>query len=399
MLQTDVQTECSIERGVTLCHAETERETMTTIQLETPAETRERCKAHSAEWLGDHASYAVTGVSLRRTTVRAIFERHGLQAHLPSDPRPDSLLRRAGAEGITPKGYITRPFVSPNRDTAMAIHVTRVRGTDESGDEYTCLARVRIGHREDPVTGLAEPFAVAKPPEGKTEFADLTARDRAIWIAEQCNTLLQEAQNRDVSQWIRSVYTGLGAAHSLGGGNNYWVPTVLCDRLHALMLDLAAIGVHYERDPKTTMGAPHTRALFAQAAERSLGDDLAAMKAELVAAVDKSGSARKRTASLALQIERLQALGDKISLYKEIVAKRATGPLAEVVELYRQHFSTLIDGGEVTLDGEVPAPTASDSDEGVPVAPDSQSTQYGGPSDDAALAAAPAGGDDLAWCD
>ena len=251
----------------------------TNITLETPSETRERCKAHGAEWLGDRMSFKQSGSSFRRSLVRAVFEAHGFGMHLPAEPKPEAQLKRAAREGRTPKGYITRPFVSPNPDTPMAIHVTKVSGSGEAGDEYDCQARVRIAHRQDPVTGEATPFAVAKPPEGQTEFADSTARERAIWIANHCNVLLHEAQNKDIGLWIRSVFSGVGAAQALGGGNNYWVPAVLCDDLHALMVELATrFGVHYERDPKTTLGPAHTKALFAQAAERSLSDGVAEMR-------------------------------------------------------------------------------------------------------------------------
>jgi hypothetical protein len=368
------------------------------VTLETPAETRDRCKAHGAEWLGDRLSFRQAGASYKRNVVRGVFDAHGYGKHLPAEPKPEAQLKRAGREGRTPKGYITRPFVSHNPDTPMAIHITKVSGSDETGDSYDCRARVRIAHRLDPVTGLAEPFAVAKPPEGQTEFTDLTARDRAIWIANHCNVLLHEAQNKDLGLWIRSVYTGVGAAQALGGGNNYWVPSVLCDSMHALMVDLATrFGVHYERDPKTTLGAPHTKALFAQAAQRSLSESVAEMRDELLTAVEKSGGKRKRNASNQHQLDRLESLGDNIVMWKDIVAEQITGPMAEVCELYRQHFNTLIDGGEVKLDDD-------DGDEGgnAPPAPSSEgfapaSEPHAQASGEAVLAAAAAGDPDLDW--
>lgn len=370
------------------------------ITLETPAETRERCKAHGATWLGDRLSFRQSGASFKRSVVRGVFDAHGLGKHLPAEPKPEAQLKRAGREGRTPKGYITRPFVSPNSDTPMAIHVTKVSGSGESGDAYTCHARVRIAHRVDPATGLAEPFAVARPPEGQTEFVDLTARDRAIWIASHCNVLLHEAQNKDMGLWIRSVYAGLGAAQALGGGNNFWVPAVLCDPLHALMVELAdRFGVHYERDPKTTLGAPHTKALFAQAATRSLTSDVQRMRDELSLAIEKSSGKRKRNASNQHQIDQLQILRERIGLFKDIVAAQVTDPLAEVCELYRQHFNTLIDGGEVALDdgdkgdGNGSPPPALGSEPGF--GPASEPTAQAGP---AVLAAAPMGDDDMAWC-
>ena len=52
---------------------------------------------------------------------------------------------RASREGKKPKGYITKAFVSPNADTPMAIHITRVdAGSGESGWGLDAL-RARYG--------------------------------------------------------------------------------------------------------------------------------------------------------------------------------------------------------------------------------------------------------------
>lgn len=342
------------------------------IKPESPAETRERCKAHSAEWLGDRVEFKPAGRSVPRALARGIFETHGYGELLPAEPRANTILKRSSREGSTPRHMVCRSFVSPNSDTPESIQILRVSGSGETGDNFDCLARVRIAYRTDPTTGEAVPFAVAKPPEWQAEFRNREARDRAIWIATRCNTLLHEAHNKDIGFWLRAMFAGIGAAQSLGGGNSYYVPAALCDRLHGFMSAIATqLGVYYVRDPKTTLGASHDRAVMAQAVVSSLQDDIAELKDELTKAVDKSGGSRKRSASEAFWGGKADELRSKIELYRAIVKKTALDELDDCAELYRQHFTTLLDGGKVAWgDG------GDEGDEGggetIPISPASE---------------------------
>ncbi len=215
------------------------------MDMETPQETQARCDRAGAEFFGDRLEFRAGGASVERKIARGIFEKHGLAAALPADPKPDTALSRAMREGRKPKGYLTKKFVSPNADTPLAIHITKVgAGHGEAGDEYTCHARVRVSHRveTDPVTGadITVPFAVAKPPEGQSEFTDVTARDRAIAIAQQANHLLSHAENKDLGAWLRAALESLFAVQSLGKGNNYNVPRRSVETAHAILIHAPA---------------------------------------------------------------------------------------------------------------------------------------------------------------
>lgn len=328
------------------------------LKLETPAETRARCAEHNAEWLGDRIEFRPRGIDAPRALAKRIFEEHSFGDYVEAAPRPDSVLKAAAREGSNPTGYMTRKFVSPNKDTAVAIHVTLVTGRDESGDEYRCLARVRVGQLEDPATGLTQPAAIARPPEGATEYSDPAARDRAVWIAERANHVLHNVGNAHVSDAIRKALLSVGAVQSLGGGNNFYVPVGVAERVHAFMSEISTrLGLYYVRDPKTTLGAHHEREVIAEAAERSLTDDLDNMRKELELALEKSqnptltadGKPKKRHASLKHQIHKLQVMSTKMGLYRDIVERDILAPMAELRGTIEEHFKTILtaDGGSL----------------------------------------------------
>jgi hypothetical protein len=344
------------------------------VKLESTDQTRERCTVHGAIWYGDRLEYTVPGRVFKSQAVRAVFANHDMDRHLPSEPRPDSQLKRAAREGHNPNGMVSRAATSPIPDTPMAILVYRVDGTDESGDEFSCLARVRIAYRTDPATGTAEAFASALPPQGQTEFGDSEARDRAIWIATRCNELLGgDVHNKDLGLWTRAALKGAGAAQSIGGGNNFYAPEMLCDKLHDFMTDLSSRGmIHgYVRDPKTSLGALHEKAVMADCAQRSLGDEIAKVNTELKGAIEKAAGTRKQTAYLKNQNVKIREIQNRIALYKDILEERLVRPLQEATELYRQHFTTLLDGGTVSWADAKPAdePTESEAPEAPAEAP------------------------------
>lgn len=328
------------------------------IIQETPAETQLRCDKAGAEWLGDRVTfaYAKGSVDLPRARVRALFERHGLEKHLTADPRPETLLKAAAKAGKRPKGYLSRAFVSPLPDTPLAIHVTRVTGKDESGDEYSCLARVRIGHRQDPTTGSTVAFATAKPPEGQSVFADDTARNRAVWIAGHVNHQLTHVLTAEVLRALRAALSELGCAKSLGGGNNFWVPQGLSKRVHDFLRDLQAeTGIYFERSPQTTLGAPQERATMAAAATVSLTDDLAALEAKLATEIEAAqnptltakGNPIKRDNYIEARIETLREVQGKLALYERVVESRVIKRLDTLRSTLDAHYRTLLGGGDV----------------------------------------------------
>lgn len=331
------------------------------VELETPAETIERCDKQRADWLGDRVEYAfVKSVDAPRAAAIAIFERHGFKGVIPERPKAESILKSAAREGRQSKGYITREFVSPNKDTPIAIHVTRVTGEGEGGDDYSCLARVRIGQRRG-LTGVDEPYCVARPPDGQSEFPDSTARERALWIAERANHLLDHVATKDVSDAMRVTLRAMGAVQSVGGGNNYYVPVSVAARAHALLSDCKSeLGIYYLRDPKTTLGAKHEREVIQQAAATSFSDDLRELQERLTLETEKAknptlhqrtGTPLSRTATLKRQIEELKKLGTRIELYKGLVEERILGPLAQTRALYEEAFGQILSGDDVTWEG------------------------------------------------
>lgn len=346
------------------------------LKQETPAETIARCEKHGAKWLGDKVEFRYVGVDAPRATAKAIFEQHGFGDFVVEDPRPETVLKDTSKRGSTPDGYIQRPFVSPLPDTPIAIHVTRVTGKDESGDKYDCLARVRIGHRKDPATGDMVPFAMAKPPEGQTQFSDSAARDRALWIANGTNHRLNHVLTSDASAATRKALESIGCAKSLGGGNNYWVPAACGERVHAFLDAVAAkLGAYYLRTPITTLGAPHAKQAFAQAAQVSLEDDVADLEKKFEDALHdaknptinkKSGKPRKKTATYQHKVELAQAIQAKVALYLNVIDSRLVQRLNALAKKLEDNFTVLLDGGEVLWTDETKGAPPSSEDAPAP---------------------------------
>jgi len=345
---------------------------MTHLKQETPAQTIERCQKHGADWLGDKVEFRYVGVDTSRAIAKAIFAQHGFADFVVQDPRPETVLKDTAKRGTTPEGYFSRPFVSPNPDTPLAIHVTYVSGKDESGDKYDCRARNRIGQRTDPTSGDTVPFITAKPPEGQTSFKDPVARDRALWIAEAANHRLNHILTSDASASTRKALESVGCVKSLGGGNNYWVPAGVAERVHAFLDAVASkLGAYYLRTPITTLGAPHAKTAFAQAAQVSLEADLGDLEAQFDKALadatsptinKKSGKPRKKTATITHKIELLQAVGAKCDLYEGVIEKRLLGRLKALRSKLEANFTKLLNGDDVLWlkDDAKEAPPSSD---------------------------------------
>ena len=383
---------------------------MNHITQEHPRATALRCKERNAKWFGDRITFAFRpgSVDALRATVKALFQQHGFGEFVTEIPRPETLLKDEKSKGRKPgkrsrkADYISREFVSPNPDTPLAIHVTKVTGRDESGDDYTCLARVRIGKRDDG-TGTIVPFAVARPPEGQTEFSDPVARERALSIANRVNHRLTHVVVGDVTSAIRKALESIGAMKSLGGGNNYWITAGSAERAHAFLEAIAkTLDMYYERDPKTSMGASHSKAMMAQAAQNSLEDQLKEMETELQKAIEnaanpkltKKGKPVKKTATLTHKKELVQSIGAKLTLWESVVEQRITKRLQAVRETLEQNFNTLLDSGSVSWIPELSdaEPTTPSSDE-EPAPP----TQRSPESDVPVAAAAPAAEEPFGW--
>jgi hypothetical protein len=370
----------------------------TGVPQETPAETIERCRKAGATWYGDKIEFCYRGVDTPRSLAKLIFEAHGFGDHVVTDPRPETVLKDTAKRGSKPAGYICRPFVSPLPDTPLAIHTTRVTGTDESGDEYTCGARNRIGFRADPTTGEQVPFVTAKPPEGQTEFADSVAHERALWIAEAANHRLSHVLTADVSAATRNALESVGCAKSIGGGNNYWVPAAVAERVHAFLADVATrLGAYHLRVAITSLGAPSEKGSFAAAAAVSLEDDVSRLEADLEKALadaasptinKKTGKPRAKTATLTHKVELAQEIQAKIGLYRSVIDNRLSKRLDELSAKLEDSFRTLLNGGEVLWLGD-DEPPSSDEEPAPATAPS--------PGSEELAAAAPELSDPFGW--
>jgi hypothetical protein len=370
------------------------------IPQETPAETIERCRKASATWYGDKVEFQYRGVDTARSVAKAIFALHGFEEFVVQDPRPETILKDTAKRGSTPAGYICREFVSPLPDTPLAIHTTKVTGKDESGDEYHCLARNRIGHRADPHTGEQVPFVTARPPEGQTEFRDSLARDRAVWIADAANHRLNHVLTSDASAATRKALESIGCVKSIGGGNNYWVPAAVAERVHAFLEEVATkLGAYYLRVAITSLGSPSNKASFAQAAQAGLEDDVAKLEKELEKALTdaanptinkKTGKPRRKTATLTHKVELAQTIQSKIALYRAVIDNRLTKRLNDLSTKLEDNFTTLLNGGEVLWVDETKAAPPSSDEEPAPATQPS-------PSGEAELAAAPELKDPFGW--
>jgi hypothetical protein len=343
------------------------------ITQETPRETIARCQKHGADWIGDKIEFRYRDVDAPRAVVKEVFAKHMLADFVDSDPRVTTVLKDESKRGNTRRtlNYVTRPFVSPNPDTPIAMQIAKVDGSDESGDDFECLARVRIGNRQHPVTGESVPFALARPPEGQTEFTDSIARDRALEIANAVNHRLNHMNTGDVGAATRKALESLGAVKSLGGGNNYWISAAIGERAHRFLEELCReLGAYYLRAPITTLGAPHAKVAMAQAVESSLEAELKTMEAALEAAahdaanptLTKKGKARKKVATYQHKIDTLQGVAAKMKLYEAVVEARITDRLSGIRGKLEEQFNVLLNGGTVTVEKAEAAPPSSDAE-------------------------------------
>lgn len=356
------------------------RTAMDNIKVETIEETQARCHANGATWLGDRVEFGVNGVDVPRDVAIKVFEEHGFASLVQRAPKPDSALKAASRRGRNPRGFLVREFVHPNADTPLAIHVTEVTGDDESGDEYTCLARVRIGQLGLDKDGNTVLKARAFPPEGQSEFPCDDAMLRAEDIAEHANHLLENMDASQLGKALRAAVEQAGGSKSLGGGNNYYVIAHNAPAVHDFMSECAErLGVYYLRDPKTTMGASHDRAVMQDAGKRKLGEELADMKARLTREIEESkspsltskGKPKSREGYLKRQLENMQELGRKLALYKEVIEASVMAPLQETQELYQQHFRRLLEGQPIDFVDEEDADTHDDGSTQAMVPPSS----------------------------
>jgi hypothetical protein len=343
-----------------------------TLVNDTPADTIAKC---GDNYLADLSMFKPRDVDVSRAAAKAAFEAFGFGASV-REPRADTVLKRATREGRKPKGYDVKEFVRPNKDTALAFGVYRIDPiTGETGDEHSCVARVRLEKRYNVDAQQEETLAVARPPEGKAECSDPIAWRRANEIAAHANHLLLNVQNTDLGNAIRDAAKAIGAAKTLGGGNNYVVPPAIAQRWHDFMVDLNRIGIWSGRIP-LLKDSPASATMVCESAKASLEADLRDLKERLRAAIGKQDATRGRTASLTKQTELAEALREKGRLYMELLGDQIS-ELQSLIDTFNGHFNALLNGDKLPAMvadtfkdylGDAPVDVAEDAPEAVAVA-------------------------------
>jgi hypothetical protein len=342
---------------------------MTDPKHETPEDTLASC---GTNWLSDLSMFKPRNVDVSRAVAKSTFENFSFGACV-KEPRAETVLKRATREGRKPKGYDVKEFVRPNKDTPLSFGIYRIDPvTGETGDEHACVARVRLEKQFNQDAQQEETIAVARPPEGKAECDDHTAWKRANEIADHANHLLLYVQNTDLGNAVRDAAKTIGAAKSLGGGNNYIVPTGIAQRWHDFMGDLNKIGIWSGRIP-LLKDSPASATMVCESAKASLEADLRELKEKLKQAITKQDGERGRKASLTKQVAYAEALREKGKLYMELLGDQIS-ELQTLIDTFNNHFNQLLNGEklpELVADsfkdflGE--APVDVDSDEPAPV--------------------------------
>jgi len=316
---------------------------MTDPKHETPEDTLASC---GENWLSDLSMFKPRNVDVSRAVAKSTFENFNFGVCV-REPRAETILKRASREGRKPKGYDVREFARPDKTTTtMAFGVYRVDPiSGETGDEHSCQARVRLEKRFNQDAQREETVAVARPPEGKVECEDKTAWRRACEIADHANHLLLFVQNSDLGNSIRDAAKTIGAAKTLGGGNNYVVPPAIAQRWHDFMVDLNKIGIWSGRIP-LLKDSPASTTMVQESAKASLEADLRDLKERLKTAIQKQDSERGRKGSLSKQVEMAEALREKGKLYMELLGDQI-GELQGLIDVFNGHFNRLLDGDKL----------------------------------------------------
>lgn len=279
------------------------------------AEAQSSLAARGGTHIGDLVSWNARSIDVSRDRGRAVFESAGLGEHWPNIEPGTALYR--GVQHVRPPKpskndtgprLDVRAFAKPNADTPVAYGVYLVEPrAGESGDRYTCGARVRV----DPQTKLV----VALAPE------DASAIDEALAvankIADQANHLLGFAETRDVSNAMVNVVRSLAGVPFRDNGGMYLVPPGKCGIWRALMPGLRELGV----DPIAIdmYDSPNAVAAASGAAKSALEKDIAALRDELQKAVSEG----MRKAPLKRRLEDCDALSARVELYRGVLQSTA----------------------------------------------------------------------------
>ncbi len=314
------------------------------IEFESPSEASRECESRGIKYLGDRVEFSVRGTTVERTKAKNAFASAGFAGIIP-EPAIEALLTRAAREGKRPKGLIEKPFARPNKDTPIAIGVYRNVAVDgESGDKWQCVYRVRVGFNPGPI-------AVGMVPENWHGAIDREAQERGDEIASICNRLMESLEASDLGTALRTAATKLGAAQSLGGGNNFFVPSTIAETWHDFAIRVRdELGIFYSRETRTDLFASEV-ALCQATAQASLEKDILALAEQVKTACEKSSGARSREASLERRVEEHEVLRQKARLYKDLVSSALIERLDTVLKTLDESVHLML--GDQAVDSSI----------------------------------------------
>lgn len=309
------------------------------------------------DWLADLSMFAVRGTTAPRLLAYEIFDTHGFAEDF-KDPGAESLLKRATRQGSKPHGYVCRQFARPDKDTPLSFGIYRIDAVEgESGDEHSCVARVRLEQQYNPKTQKLFHVAMARPPgkNGGDPIEDENGMKWAENIAQRANELLNQVDASDLGLYLRNAAETLGCAKSIGGGNNYIVPPMVAEQWYEFLNELQIkIGIWHERVVLSNETTQNKR-MTTEAATSSLDRDLQKLCEDLKKAIEKKSEIEKkkekgertgRGCDLGSRIKQGEQLRAKAKLFAEILGDKRE-ELENLVDKLNVHFNALIDGGNV----------------------------------------------------
>lgn len=282
-------------------------------------ESQKRIAASGGQHLGDLATWNADGVDVPREEVRAIFEREGFM-NVAAELEPASALRRAVGETGKVPGLVVNEFALPIKGSAaFGVYVVQAN-SGETGDGYTCGARVRIN---------AQGRAVAMAPEGGVSIEE--ALVHAENITERANHLMAHAKTVDVSGALISAVKTLGGIPLRDRGGFYLIPVPSCERWRRLAAAVEPFGI---RQILIEMhDAPSNMKAVAGAAKSSLEEEIGKLKEDLEKALGEG----MRKSSLDRRIRACEALVAKADLYRNVL-QEAAGSIEKKVEALKAGF-------------------------------------------------------------
>lgn len=289
------------------------------------AEVQSGLAARGAQHIGDLVSWNAEGIDVPRDKGLAVFEAAGMGVHWPAIEPGTALYR--GVQNVRPPRpkkdapgprLDTRAFARPNPDTPVAYGVYQVDPRDgESGDRYTCGARVRV----DPNSKVV----VAMAPEDEPAIDEALAL--ANRIADEANHLIRFAESRDVTNAMVGVIKVLCGVPFRTRGGVYLVPPSKCGVWRAMLPGLRELGV----DPITVdmYDSPLATVAAATSAKSALEADIAALRDELKKAVTEG----MKKAPLQRRLVACDELSARVDLYRGVLMDTADELLAEAARV------------------------------------------------------------------